>query len=43
MLPKKQNDAFNEFYKTARYNDILAPKTTLLLHIASAMALGCSP
>ncbi len=32
MLPKKQKEAFSEFYDSARYNDILQPKTTLLLH-----------
>ncbi len=30
MLPRKQKKAFNEFYKAARYNEILDPKTTLL-------------
>ncbi len=43
MLPEKQQKAFGEFYDTARGNTILDPKTTLLLHLASAMALGCSP
>ena len=43
MLPEKQQNAFGEFYDTVRHNEILEPKTTLLLHLASAMALGCSP
>jgi hypothetical protein len=43
MLPKKQNDTYSEFYKSARYNKILEPKTTLMLHMASAMAIGCYP
>jgi hypothetical protein len=34
---------FDDFYDSARYNDVLDPKTTLMLHLASAMALGCSP
>jgi alkylhydroperoxidase/carboxymuconolactone decarboxylase family protein YurZ len=43
MLPEKQQKAFGEFYDTARGNTILDPKTTLLLHLGAAMALGCSP
>jgi hypothetical protein len=43
MLPKKQRKAFSEFYDAARYNDILEPKTTLLLHMATAMAVACYP
>ncbi len=43
MLPDKQLKAYNEFYDSARYNDILEPKTTLMIHLASAMAVGCYP
>ena len=43
MLPEKQLTAFNGFYDSARYNDILEPKTTLMIHLASAMAVGCYP
>lgn len=43
MLPEKQHRAFGEFYKSARYNKILEPKTTLMLHLAAAMAVGCDP
>ncbi len=43
MLPEKQQKSFGEFYDTVRHNEILEPKTTLLLHLAAAMALGCSP
>lgn len=35
--------AWKNFYDSARYNDVLDEKTTLMLHIASAMALGCDP
>ena len=31
------------FYDSARYNDVLDEKTTLMLHMASAMAFGCYP
>ncbi len=43
MLPEQQRKAFGEFYDTVRENTILDPKTTLLLHLATAMAVGCSP
>lgn len=43
MLPEKQQKAFTTFYDAARFNDVFDPKTTLLLHLGAAMALGCSP
>ena len=43
MLPEKQKAKYKEFYDAARYNEILEPKTTLMLHLASAMAIGCYP
>ncbi len=43
MLPEKQQDAYTRFYDSARNNDILDPKTTLMVHLASAMAMGCYP
>jgi len=43
MLPREQRVAFDRFEKSARRNEILDPKTTLLLHFASASALGCYP
>jgi hypothetical protein len=43
MLPEKQKKAYTEFYDSARFNDILDPKTTIMLHMASAMAVGCYP
>ena len=43
MLPEKQDDAFGEFYKSARYNKILDQKTTLLIHLATAMSTACYP
>ncbi|KAB0665041.1 carboxymuconolactone decarboxylase family protein [Oryzomonas japonica] len=43
MLPEQQQKAFGDFYDTVRENRILDPKTTLLLHLGAAMALGCSP
>ena len=43
MLPETQLDAWQTFYDTAYKNKILEPKTTLMLHMAAAMALGCYP
>ena len=43
MLPDKQKNSFNAFYDTARYNEILEPKTTLMIHMAVAMAVACYP
>jgi len=34
---------WNAFYEAARHNGILDERTTLMLHLASAMALGCEP
>ena len=43
MLPEKQKQTYRFFYDSARNNDILDPKTTLLIHFASAMAFACYP
>ena len=43
MLPDKQKKAFSDFYDSARHNEILEPKTTLMIHMATAMAVGCYP
>ena len=43
MLPKKQDETFSEFYKAARFNKILDSKTTLMIHLATAMSSGCYP
>ena len=37
------SESFRAFYDSARHNDVLDPRTTLLLHLASAMAVGCYP
>lgn len=43
MLPEKQQKAYAAFYDSARKNAILDPKTTLMIHLAAAMAVGCYP
>ncbi len=34
---------WQSFYDSARHNKILDERTTLMLHLASAMAVGCYP
>ena len=43
MLSKEQNDLWNAAYGAARHNDVLDPRTTTLMHLAVAMAVGCYP
>lgn len=43
LLPKKQKRAYAEFYRSARHNETLGSKTTLLIHLSAAMAVGCYP
>ena len=43
MLSEKQRRSFNQFYDSARGNEILEPKVTLMIHLAAAMAVGCYP
>ncbi|MDH3950768.1 MAG: hypothetical protein OEV11_07020 [Deltaproteobacteria bacterium] len=43
MLPEKQRKAYSDFYKSARHNETLEPKTTLMLHLAAAIAFSCYP
>jgi len=43
MIKGKQLQTYTDFYNAARYNDTLDPKATLLIHLASSMALACYP
>jgi hypothetical protein len=43
MLPEDQRKAYEDFYHSARHNKILEPKTTLMIHLATAMAVSCYP
>jgi hypothetical protein len=43
MLTRKQAEAYREFYDSARNNDQFSENQTILLHLASAMAIGCYP
>lgn len=43
LLPKRQKRAYAEFYRSARDNETLDARTTLMIHLAAALALGCYP
>ena len=43
LLPEEQKKTYTNFYKSARHNETLEPKTTLMLHMAAAMAFACYP
>lgn len=43
MLSGNPKAAYEAFYAAARGNDVLPAKTTYLLHLATAMAVGCVP
>ena len=39
----KQKETFDAFYKSARHSGVIDNKTSLMIHLASAMAVGCIP
>ncbi len=43
MLTGNPKDTFEAFYDAARNNEVLPAKTTYLLHLAAAIAVGCVP
>lgn len=43
MLSGKPKETFEAFYDAVRHNNTLPAKTTYLLHLATAMAVGCVP
>jgi hypothetical protein len=43
MLPEKQNKAYTNFYNSTMDNEILDSKTTLLIQLATSLAIGCYP
>jgi hypothetical protein len=43
MRPTLSSKTWQAFYDSARHNNVLDERTTLMLHLASAMALGCYP
>lgn len=43
MQSGKDDSRWEAFYDSARHNDILDERTTVMLHLATAMAVGCYP
>lgn len=43
MQPTDLSAKWKSFYDSARHNDVLDERTTVMLHLASALALGCYP
>ena len=43
MQRSEQSENWQSFYDSARHNEVFDERTTLMLHLASAMALGCYP
>jgi alkylhydroperoxidase/carboxymuconolactone decarboxylase family protein YurZ len=43
MLSKKQKETFGEFWKAIHFNELLDTKVTVMIQLATAMALGCYP
>jgi hypothetical protein len=43
MLSKNQSKAYTEFYNSTSNSEILDSKTTLIIQLATAMAVGCYP
>ncbi len=43
MLPRKQLRTWAEFYDSARHNEFLDERTTVMLHLAVALSTGCYP
>jgi hypothetical protein len=42
-MPKKRLNEFQLFYDSARHNDVLDERTTIMLHLGTAMAVACYP
>ena len=43
MLPQMQKQAYEAFYEATAENDVLDPKTTLMIQLAVSFAIGCYP
>ena len=43
MLPTEQHKKFCNFYDAVRDESILDKRTTIIIGLASAMAIGCEP
>lgn len=43
MLSLQQKKAYKTFYDSAHHNEVLDTKTTLMIHLATAMSVACYP
>lgn len=43
MIPANLKKSFIDFHKTIVANDVLDPKTTFMIEMGAAMAVGCYP
>ncbi len=43
MIIEQQEKAYREFAQSAFSNEVLGPKTTYLIQLATAMSIGCYP
>ena len=43
MLPAKQKQTYEAFFASTDTNDILDPKTTLMIQLAASFIIGCYP
>lgn len=43
MLPEKMKEAYEHFYSAAAENGVLDKKTTRMIQLAAAFAIGCYP
>jgi len=42
-MPKERVNEFQLFYDSARHNEVLSERTTVMIHLATAMAVACYP
>lgn len=43
MLPDTQSKTWTAFFDSTVNNDILDPRTTVMIQLAAAFAIGCYP
>ena len=43
MTVKRPENLFNAFYEAVRGNEVLDTRTTTLLQLGTALAVGCGP
>jgi len=43
VLPDRQKEAYETFYASTEKNEIIDPKTTVMIQLAASFAIGCYP